>query len=147
MSGFASQSFRLGAVAAALLLLIQQGQAANSQSQLQQIADEAALAAVQILGANGGPADAVEAAKQTVAAVPGVAAEVTASVTGFVVTVKLSPIDSKAKTAAITSTAHYLPPDQPATWSWASRQRFAVKPSPVVVGSTCMRDCGVNALR
>ena len=147
MLGLVSQNFRISAVVAGLLLFAAPAQAETPLPRLQEIADEAALAAVQILGTSGQQADAVAAAKQTVAVVPGVAAEVTASAADLVVTVTLSPTDANAKTAAITATARYLPPSQPATWSWAARQRFAVNPSPVIFGSTCTRDCGVNPLR
>lgn len=140
MSGFGSQGFRLIAVAAVLLF----SGPAQAQSPLQQIADEAALAAVQVLGSGGGPADATAIAEQTVAASPGAMVQVSASSADLVVKVKVSAAD--AKTAAI-STARYLPPDQPAVWSWASRQRFALRHSPEVVGSVCLRDCGPSSLR
>lgn len=142
MSGFASHSFRLFAVFAALSVFTGQGQAAGAR--LQQVADEAALAAVQALAANNASdeasrhADAVKAARQIISPIPGVAAEVSASVTDMVVTVKLSATD--AKTPAV-STARYVPPEQPAVWAWAARQRFAFKSSPVVVGSTCPQGC------
>jgi hypothetical protein len=139
MSGV--KSFWLAALVAASLALSGQ---AEAQTGLQQVADDAALAAVQVLAAGGGKADALAVAQQTVAAIPGTAAQVTASPSDLVITVKLSAAD--AKTAA-SSTARYLPPDQPAAWSWASRQRFAVKYSPVVVGSTCLRDCGPERMR
>lgn len=136
-------SFGFVALMAALLMSSQ----AQAQSRLQQIADEAALAGVQVLGASGQPSDAVEAAKQTVAALPGVSAEINASPADLIVTVKLSTADAKAKPASVASTARYLPPDQPAAWGWAQRQRFAVKPSAFVVGANCLRDCGANPLR
>jgi hypothetical protein len=138
MSDFVSQSLWAVALAAVLLL----GGQAQAQTPLQQAADDAALAAVQVLAAGGGMADAVAVAQQTAAAFPGMAAQVNASPADLVVTVKLSD----AKTAA-SSTARYLPPEQPATWAWASRQRFAVKSSPVMLGSTCLRDCERNPLR
>lgn len=128
---------RLLAVLAAGLVL---GAQAKPQSRLQQIADEAALAGVQVLAAQGREAEAVEAASQT-AAVPGVTVEVNASSADLVVTVKLSTTDSTPKMASAVGTARYLPPDQPAVWSWASRQRFALKASPVVIGSTCPQGC------
>lgn len=141
MSAFGTQGLRLAAVAAVLLFSAQ----AQAQSRLQQIADDAALAAVQVLGAGGGAADAAAVAEQTVAANPGAAAKVSASTADRSVSVVVSAADAKA--ANISSTAHYLPPDQPATWAWASRQRFTVKPSSVVVGSYCLRDCGPSPLR
>lgn len=140
MSGLL-QSLRLAAVVSAVLALSAPAQA---QTRLQQIADDAALAAVQVLAAGGGTADAIAAARQTATAIPGAAAQVSASAANLVVTVKLSAAD--ARTAA-SSSARYLPPDQPATWSWASRQRFAVKTSPVIVGSSCWRDCGPERFR
>lgn len=120
------------------------GGQAQAQSSLQQIADDAALAAVQVLAAGGGAADAAAAAQETVAAKPGFAVQVNASPSDLVVTVNLSSADARA---AASSTARYLPPDQPATWSWASRQRFAVKPVPFMVGSACLRDCEPDRLR
>jgi Flp pilus assembly protein TadG len=134
MSGLRLQSARLIAVAALLLL----SGAAQAQTRLQQIADEAALAAVQVLGSGGQAADAAAAAEQAVAANAGVAAQTTASPDKLSATVIVSQPGAKAPAV---STARYLPPDQPANWSWASRQRFAFEPSPVVVGSYCWRDC------
>lgn len=140
MCEFHSPGIRLGLVAAVLLF---SGQA-QAQSRLQQVADEAALAAVQILGAGGTSSDAVAAAQQ-MAATSGMQLEVSASSVELAITVKVSAADSKA--AAVSSTARYLPPDQPPIWSWASRQRFAVKPSPVMIGSSCPGDCQPNPLR
>jgi hypothetical protein len=134
MSGFGSQGSRLLAVVAVLLF----SGSAQAESRFQQIADEAALAAVQVLASGGLPADAVAVAEQMVAVIPGAAAQVSASPADLSVTVKLSAQEAKAPAV---STARYLPPDQPANWAWASRQRFAVKAAPVVVGSYCLRDC------
>jgi Flp pilus assembly protein TadG len=144
MSAFASHTFRLLAVIAALFLFTSQGQAASAQARLQQVADEAALAAVQVLGANNAQTEAVEAARQIISPISGVTAEVAISATDLVATVKLSAADA---TTLVTSTARYVPPEQPATWSWASRQRFAFKPPAVIFGSNCIGDCGVNPLR
>ena len=142
MCEFHFPGIRLGLVAAVLLF---GGQAqAQSRLQLQQVADEAALAAVQILGAGGTSNDAVAAAQQ-MAATPGMETQVSASSAELAVTVKMSAADAKAP--AVTGTARYIPPDQPPKWSWASRQRFAVKPSPVMVGSSCTTDCQPNPLR
>jgi len=135
MLGF---GFRLSAVVAAMLIL---GAQAKPQLRLQQVAQEAALAGVQVLGTGGGEADAVNAARQVAATLPNVMAEVNTSPADLVVTVKLSANDAKAKTEAAVSTARYLPPDQPAAWSWASRQRFALKASPVILGSACPQGC------
>ena len=148
MCEFHFPGIRLGLVAA-VLLFSGQAQAqfsgqAQAQSRLQQLADEAALAAVQIWGAGGTSNDAVAAAQQK-AATPGIETRVSASSTELAVTVKMSTADAKAP--AVSSTARYLPPDQPPKWSWASRQRFAVKPSPVMVGSSCTTDCQPNPLR
>lgn len=140
MSGL-PQRFPLTAIAAAVLIL---SGPAEAQTRLQEIADDAALAAVQVLAAGGGTADAIAAAQQTVASIPGTAAQVSASPADLVVTVTLSA--AEARTTA-SGSARYLPPDQPAAWSWASRQRFAVKTSPFMVGSTCQRDCDRNPLR
>ena len=133
-------AIRLGLVGAVLLLCGE----AQAQARLQQIADEAALAAVQILGAGGTSNDAVAAAQQ-LAATAGVKSEASASPGELAVTVKVSAADPKAP--AVSSTAHYLPPDQPPLWTWAARQRFAVKPSSVLMGSFCVRDCEPNPLR
>ena len=140
MCEFYSPGIRLGLLAAVLLF---SGQA-QAQSRLQQVADEAALAAVQILGAGGTSNDAVAAAQQ-IAAAPGMKSEVSASSAELAVTVKVSAADTKAP--AVSSTARYLPPDQPPKWSWASRQRFAVKPAPVMIGSFCAANCQPNPLR
>lgn len=140
MSDFVKSTW-LAAVVAAISLLSGPAQA---QTRLQRIADDAALAAVQVLAAGGETADAIAAAQQTVASIPGMAAQVSASPADLVVTVKLSGADEKT---AASGTARYLSPDQPANWSWASRQRFAVKPLPFMVGSTCLRDCEPNPLR
>jgi hypothetical protein len=133
MSGLRLHSVRLAAVAAVLLL----SGAAQAQTRLQQLADDAALAAVQVLGSGGQAADAAAAAEQAVAANPGVAAQTTASSDKLSATVIVSGPGAKAPAV---STARYLPPDQPAYWSWASRQRFAVD-TRVMVGSYCWRDC------
>lgn len=134
MSGLSLHSVRFAAVVAALLF----SGAAQAQTRLQQIADEAALTAVQVLGSGGEPAEAAAAAEQAVAAVPGVAAQTTTSSDKLSATVTVSKAGAKAPAV---STARYLPPDQPANWAWASRQRFAFEPAPVVVGSYCWRDC------
>ena len=63
MCEFHFPGIRLGLVAAVLLF---SGQA-QAQSRLQQVADEAALAAVQILGAGGTSNDAILAAQQMAA--------------------------------------------------------------------------------
>jgi hypothetical protein len=133
MSGLRLLSVRLAAAVAVLLL----SGVAQAQTRLQQIADEAALAAVQVLGSGGAPADAAAAAEQAVAANPGVAAQTTASSDKLSATVVVSGPGAKA---GAVSTARYLPPDQPANWAWASRQRFAFD-RPVMVGSYCWRDC------
>ena len=140
MCEFHFPGIRLGVIAAVLLF---SGQA-QAQSRLQQVADEAALAAVQILGAGGTSNDAVLAAQQ-MTATAGMKSEVITSSEKLAVTVKVSAVDTKAP--AVSSTARYLPPDQPPNWSWASRQRFAVKASPVIIGSSCPGDCQPNPLR
>jgi len=140
MFEFNYRGLRLGFVAAALIF---SGQA-QAQSQLQQIADEAALVAVQVLGAGGTSGDAVAAAQQLPATL-GMKTEVSASSANLTVTVNVSAADTKAP--AVSSTARYQAPDHTSQWTWASRQRFAVKPSPVMVGSSCLRDCEPNPLR
>jgi hypothetical protein len=139
-------NFRCLAVGAALLSLSGQAQAQSSSSpSLQQVADEAALAAVQTLAAGGTRANAIVVAQQTAAAVPGLRPQVIASPDDLVVKVKLPA--ANATTAPITSTARYLPPEQRSDWSWASRERFALKSSPVVMGAYCLRDCEPDSLR
>jgi len=133
-------AFRLFAL---LSVLICSG-TAQAQTRLQQIADEAALAAAQVLSSGGQAVDAAAAAQQTLAANPDVNAQVGASSGDRPATISVSAAKDKA---AATSTARYLPPDQPANWAWTSRQRFVVKPSPVVVGSSCAPDCEPNSLR
>jgi hypothetical protein len=139
MSVFRSQALQLSAFLAALLL----SAPAEAQTRPQKIADEAALAAAQVLSSGGMPADAAAAAEQTIAANPGVAAQVSASSSELSVTVSVAA----EKTGPAASTARYLPPEQPANWTWASRQRFAIKPLPVRVGSSCAGDCEPNSLR
>jgi Flp pilus assembly protein TadG len=133
LSGFSSQGVRISAVVAALLF----SGVAQAQTRLQQIADEAALAAVQVLGSGGQPADAAVAAEQTVAGNPGIVTQTSASSANLSATVSVS---AGAKAAAV-STARYVPADQPANWPWAPRQRFVLKQSPVLVGSYCLSDC------
>jgi hypothetical protein len=134
-------SFRLPALAAALLLLSAQMPLSRH---LQRTADEAALAAVEILGTGGSESDAREQAQQIVSAQSGLAAEVNISPSSLSATVKLSAVEAKK---AVTSNARYLPADKPADFAWASRQRFAVKRAPVVLGASCVEDCDRNPLR
>lgn len=138
MSGFGRQGFWLTGVAALLLFNGAAQAQAQAQPQLQQIADDAALAAARVLGSGGLPAAAAAAAEQSAASFPGIAAQVSTSPVGLAISVRLAT--DFAKNVAV-STARYLPPDQPALWSWASRQRFAVKPLPVIVGASCLQDC------
>ena len=138
MSVFVTNAIRFFALAAALLA----SSGAQADSRMQRAADEAALAAVQVLAAGGVTADAIAIAQQTAAAIPGVSVEVTAS-PDLIVRVKLSALNAKD---TANSTARYVPPDLPATFAWASRQRFVTKPSPFTVGSACVRDCDANPL-
>lgn len=135
-----TQGFRLSVLLTVLLF----SGTVQAQTRLQQIADEAALAAAQVLSSGGQPVEAAAAAQQSLAANPGVVAQVGAASGNRSATVSVSAEKDKA---AASSTARYLPPDQPANWAWASRQRFVVKPSPVVVGSSCTPDCEPNSLR
>jgi Flp pilus assembly protein TadG len=139
MCEFDSRGLWLGIVAGVLLF----SGPAQAQSRLQQIADEAALAAVQVLASGGRSSDAAAAANG-MAAANGVAAQVSASSADLSASVSVSAADAKA---AANSRARYLPPEQATGWSWASRQRFAVNPSAVVIGSTCLRNCQPNPLR
>ncbi|HET7681855.1 MAG TPA: hypothetical protein VFK79_17170 [Xanthobacteraceae bacterium] len=139
MCEFDSRALRLGIVAGVLLF----SGHAQAQSRLQQIANEAALAAVQVLASGGGSTDAAAAANG-MAAANGVAAQVSASSADLSASVSVSAADAKAPA---NSRARYLLPEQPAAWSWASRQRFAVNPRAVVVGSSCLRDCDRESLR
>jgi hypothetical protein len=137
----------LGTATLALLVFTSQVNAASLQ-QLQQLADNAALAGVNTLGTSEARAEAdrrenaIQATKQMIAAIPGVEGQITASVQNLTVTVKLS-----SKTGEVASTARYVAPDQPSNWAWASRQHFAVGRTPVVVGSTCVQGCGADRLR
>ncbi len=126
----------------ALLVLTAQASAAGLQ-QMQQLADNAALAGVNTLGTSEARSeavrreDAINATKQLLADIPGVAGQITASVSDLTVTVKLSVTESpragaKSKTFEVASTARYVAPDQAASWSWASRQHFAAGRPPVV---------------
>jgi hypothetical protein len=133
----------LGASTLALMVLTAPTHAASLQAQMQEQADRAALAGVNILGSRTNDHEAIEATQQALAAIPGVAKEVTASVADLTVTVKLS-----SKTFDVVSTARYVAPDdQPAEWAWASRQHFAANRAAVVLGSNCMRTCGVARMR
>jgi hypothetical protein len=131
----------LGTLTAATLALTAftaHADATSVQSQLQQLADNAALAGVNSLGTSEAQTevdrrdDAVKATKQLIGNIPGVDGQITASVSDFTVTVKLSMTDVPGKTLAVASTARYIAPDQTANWSWASRQHFAAGRPPVV---------------
>jgi hypothetical protein len=135
----------LGTLAAATLALTAvtaHAEATNTQSQLQQLADNAALAGVATLGTSDAQTeadrreDAIKATKQSIGNIPGVDGQITASVLDLTVTVKLSvtdtPRNAASKTLEVASTARYVAPDQAANWSWASRQHFAAGQPPVV---------------
>ena len=139
MSRFRTGYFLFPAVSAVLALSSAAQAQSLQQQSLQQVADESALAAVQMLAVGGTSANAVATAQQ-VARVP---VEVDVSPGSLEVTVKVSQADSKHAG----STARYIPPEQPTVFSWAARQKFAVKPQDVVVGSFCVRDCEPNRLR
>ena len=134
-------SFRLPALAVALMLLSAQMPLTRH---LQRTADEAALAAVEVLGTGGSESDARAQAQQIIAAHPGLAAEVNVSPSTLSARVKLSAVETKE---AVTSNARYLPADHPADFAWASRQRFAAKRAPVVLGASCVEDCDRYPLR
>ena len=140
MLEFGAKYFIVALAGAALMV----SSAAQARS-LQHVADDAALAAVQVLGRGGAPTAAVATAVQ-VAAIPGMTAQVNASGDDLAVTVKLSASESGGA-QIVTSTARYIPPEQPAAFNWASRQRFAVKPAELVVGSFCLRDCEQDRIR
>jgi hypothetical protein len=141
MSMLSLKSFRLPALAAVVLLV---GGQMPMTRHLQQTADEAALAAVEVLGNGGSESDARAQAQQIVAAKPGLVAGVTISPSTLSATVKLSAAEPNK---AVTSNARYVPADQPADFAWASRQRFAVKRAPVVLGASCVEDCDRYPLR
>ena len=137
----------LGAATLALLVLIAPAHAAGSQAQMQEQADRAALAAVNMLGTSDAASatkqrDAVDAAQRMLAAIPGVTKDVSASVEKLTVTIRLS-----SKAFEVVSTARYVAPDQPAEWAWASRQHFAANRAPVLIGSNCEYTCGLDRLR
>jgi hypothetical protein len=135
------QAFRLfGVTAFALYAGLAQAQSLRQpEPPLQQVADEAALAAVQVLGEGGSSHQAVAVAQQKVAESSGLSAQVKPSPGKNTVTVKIPPATDKKEPTV--STARYIAPEQPAHWAWATRQRFVAKVSPVVVGSTCVRNC------
>ncbi len=137
--------YRLPAAALALLgvaalVMTTRAGASDLQARLQAVADQAALAGVTALGTSeasteaGRRAEAIRASKEILRALP-VRGEVAASIEDLTVTIRLPG------NAQVTSTARYLPPDQPADWAWAGRQHFAWKQPPVVVGSVCGQDC------
>lgn len=134
----------LGVLSAAVLTFTAMAGGSDPQLRLQQIADQAALAGAVTLGTTEASseqdrrADALEATKQILDTIPAVKGEIVASLQDLTVTVKLA-----AAEAQTSSTARYTPPDQSADWSWASRQRFAFKRAPVMVGSTCVQGCDV----
>lgn len=139
MVGFGLHSLSFGG--ALTLLLV--SAPVPAQSPLQHVADKAALAAVDVLRA-GGDAHEASAAAQQMIANSGAKGEVKASPEVRTVTVKVLQPSTDAQPAAKTpavSTARYVPPEQPANWQWAARQRFALKPMPVVVGAACMQGC------
>lgn len=141
MFEFMSHRYCFSAVLGAALGFATVAYAAESQTRLQEIADQAALTGAVSLGTSdasseaGRRAEAIKASKEILNAVP-LRREIIASVQDLTVTIKLSASD-----AQVTSTAHYVPPDQPANWAWAGRQHFALKRAPIVVGSTCLRNC------
>jgi hypothetical protein len=141
MTMLSLKSFRLPALAAVVLLV---GGQMPLTRHLQRTADEAALAAVEVLGTGGSESDARAQAQQIIAANPGLIAEVNVSPATLSATVKVSKAEA---TKAVTSNARYLPPDQPAEFAWGSRQRFAVKRAPVVLGASCVEDCDRYPLR
>jgi hypothetical protein len=138
----------LAAAAFALMAFTGAADAASLQTHMQELADNAALTGVNTLGTSEARAEAdkrdaaIKASKRMIADIPGITADVTASVENLTVTVKLA-----SKALQVASTARYIPADQPANWAWASRQHFAIGRDPVVVGSTCSQDCGSSRLR
>lgn len=142
MTGFCSRGLRVVAALAALIVLGGQSRAADTS--FQRIADEAALAAVQTLAANTGldpatrRAEAVKAARKLITQIPGVAVEIDASVADMTAVVKLSVAGINKPAVGL---ARYIASEQPTVFAWATRQHFAFKPSPVVVGSRCPQGC------
>jgi hypothetical protein len=129
----------LGTLAAAALALMAASvptRAASLQAQMQELADNTALAGVNALGTSDAQADtakhaeAIHATQRVLAGAPGVEGEITASVQKHTVTVKLS-----SQAMQVASTARYVAPEQPSNFAWASRQHFAVNRPPVVVVS------------
>lgn len=137
----------LGAGALALLVLAAPAHAASAQAQMQEQADRAALTGVNMLGTSSADdatrrQEALDATRQALDAIPGVAKEVSASVKDLTMTVKLS-----SKTINIVSVARYVAPDQPADWAWTSPRNFAGNRKPVLLGSNCGPDCSANRMR
>lgn len=133
MVGFGLHGFYFGSA----LTLLAFSAPAPAQSPLQHVADKAALAAVEVLGTGGDAREAAAAAQQTIA-MSGAEGDVITAPEAKTVTVKVA--QPSAKKDAV-STARYVPPDQPAHWPWAARQRFALKAAPFVVGSACPQGC------
>jgi hypothetical protein len=135
-----TQALRLFAVAAFTLCaggLAQAQSLRQPEPPLQQVADEAALKAVQVLGIGGNSEQAVAVAQEAVASASGLSAQVRPSSDKSKVTVKIT-LSAESK-ETIVGTARYIPPEQPPQWAWATRQRFVAKSSPVIVGSNCGR--------
>jgi hypothetical protein len=143
-----------------LTLMVSAAPAASLKTQIQQIADNAALVGVNAMGTSAARSEAdrreeaIKATKQVIAEIPGVEGQITASVQDMTMTVKLAVAESlpayfgaSAKTLAVTSTARYVAAEQPSTWAWASKQHFAVRKTPVVVGSSCVGGCGEDRFR
>jgi hypothetical protein len=150
----------LGGTTLALMAFTAQADAASLQMQLQQVADNAALAGVNTLGNSAARTEAekreeaIKATKKVIAEIPGVDGQITASVQDMTMTVKLAATETlpayfgaNVKTLAVTSSARYVAPEQPTNWAWASKQHFAVGQTPVVVGSACVQNCGADRLR
>jgi hypothetical protein len=120
-----------------LTAITAQADATSPQARLQQLADNAALAGVTTLATSDARSeaerrdDAVKATHRLIRNIPGVDRQIAASISDLTVTVKLS-LKSDSKPLEVASTARYVAPDQPANWSWASRQHFAAGPPPVV---------------
>jgi hypothetical protein len=128
----------LGAAAAsAVAMLIIVGARAGGtdfRTYLQNLADDQVAAAAVTLGATEGQEEtdrsgmAMKAAQQVIAGLD-VKSQTTVSIETLKVTVALTAVQPGTKeVTSVTSFAEYVPPDWPANWSWASRQRFSAQP-------------------
>jgi hypothetical protein len=111
---------------------------------LQNLADNEAAAAAVTLGAAEGQDEtdrsdmAMKAAQQVIAGLD-VKSQITVSIETLKVTVALTAVQPGTKeVTSVTSSAEYVPPDWPANWSWASRQRFSTQRQRTAASFSCL---------